>query len=360
MKKKSMFIFGVVLSISIIITIVVMFVYNKQPKNDVQISQEYKNLKETDSRYFSVSANGTVTLATEYQVGGQFHNELPSEIVIPRKINGTTITSIADGAFENCYSISYIQVPDTVTEIGSAFQNCSVQEIAILGKSPSIRLIDVNNLNKVNIPDGTIAVTINSSSLSHLELPSSVTQLVLKCDNLEQLELPTNIDELYLHCAKLKGINIPNTVSQLNLKGCSSIEKISIPSSLTSLESYDYDANTNLPYGAFQDCSNLKEITFNSKIDGIPSNAFMNCTSLEHIQLPDTITYIGHYAFFNTSITNIIIPQTVEQIGNCAFSRTNITEIVLPNSLYNIGGGIVDKCEKLEIIDCRKLGIRLI
>lgn len=360
MKKKSMLILGVVLSISIIITIIIMFICNKQPKNDVQISQEYKNSKETDSSYFTVSANGTITLAKEYQVGGQFYNELPSEIIIPKKINGTTITAIADGAFENCYNISYIQVPDTVTEIGSAFQNCSVQEITILGKSPSIHLIDVNNLNKVNIPDETIAVTIHSSSLNHLDLPSSVTQLILRCDNLEQLELPTGIDELYLHCAKLKDINIPNTVSQLNLKGCSSIEKITIPDSLTSLESYDYDERTNLPYGAFQDCSNLKEITINSALESIPANTFRNCTNLENIQLPDSITYIGDYAFAYTAISNITIPKAVQQIGNYAFINTNLNEIFLEgNSMLYIGNRIFDDCDKLEIIHCRKYVVEI-
>lgn len=369
MKKKSMLILGVVLSILIIITIIVMFVYNKQPKNDVQISQEYKNLKETDSRYFSVSANGTVTLATEYQVGGQFHNELPSEIVIPKKINGTTITSIADGAFENCYSISYIQVPDTVTEIGSAFQNCSVQEIAILGKSPSIRLIDVNNLNKVNIPDGTIDVTIHSSSLSHLDVPDSVTYLDLTCDNLVQLKLPSELETLFLHCANLKDIDIPNSVYKLNLRGCSSIDKITIPSNVITLEDYDNNG------GAFQDCSNLKEITLNEGLQSIPEKTFYKCTSLENLVLPNTISYIGSSAFSYTAITKIDIPESVTTIGSYAFSYSNFTEITLPNSVIEIdsyafsnsnlakitlpnslsyvGSKLFDRCDKLESIDFR-------
>ena len=331
MRKKSMLILGVVLSISIIITIIVMFVCNKQPKNDVQISQEYKNLKETDSRYFLVSANGTVTLATEYQVGGQFHYELPSEIVIPKKINGTTITTIANGAFENCYSISYIQIPNTVTEIGSTFQNCSVQEITILGKSPSIRLIDVNNLNKVNIPDGTIDVTIRSSSLSHLEVPASVTYLDLTCDNLVQLKLPSELEILFLHCANLKDIDIPNSVYKLNLRGCSSIDKITIPSNVITLEDYDNNG------GAFQDCINLKEITLNEGLQSIPSHTFENCTSLESIHLPSNIENIGENAFANSGITKIQCPDSVRHIDDEAFANSAISKIELPCNLNFIG-----------------------
>ena len=44
------------------------------------------------------------------------------------------------------------------------------------------------------------------------------------------------------------------------------------------------------------------------------------------VTLPNTITYIGDKAFFNSAITSIIIPASVEEIGVGAFAGCkNIT-----------------------------------
>lgn len=51
----------------------------------------------------------------------------------------------------------------------------------------------------------------------------------------------------------------------------------------------------------------------------IADNAFKNCNTVKGIELPDTLTHIGAYAFYGSTIRDIEIPSTVKSIGNYAF-----------------------------------------
>ena len=61
-------------------------------------------------------------------------------------------------------------------------------------------------------------------------------------------------------------------------------------------------------------------IKFSNTIQEVSSSAFQNCSKLEHIQLPESITSIGKYAFNYASIKNLKIPKSVVSIDNQAFS----------------------------------------
>lgn len=64
---------------------------------------------------------------------------------------------------------------------------------------------------------------------------------------------------------------------------------------------------------------------------------FVNCTKLKSIILPNTVTVIESYAFYNCSFSNIYIPNSVKTIGNYAFySCDNLTSINL-DSVKTIG-----------------------
>lgn len=63
-----------------------------------------------------------------------------TQLVIPDVIDGMSVSSIGDNAFNGCETISAVMIPDSVIKIGSyAFLNCSVLEGAvILGDVSSI------------------------------------------------------------------------------------------------------------------------------------------------------------------------------------------------------------------------------
>ncbi|MBP3761494.1 MAG: leucine-rich repeat protein, partial [Ruminococcus sp.] len=64
-------------------------------------------------------------------------------------------------------------------------------------------------------------------------------------------------------------------------------------------------------------------------------------SSLTKIEIPDSVTSIGEYAFFGcSSLTKIEIPDSVTSIGEYAFfGCSSLTEIKVPDSVTSIGYG---------------------
>ena len=71
-----------------------------------------------------------------------------------------------------------------------------------------------------------------------------------------------------------------------------SLRKFRVPSKVTTLLCVE-------DYGFFQECKNLKEITFdpNMKLETIGLRMFYNCSSLKEIILPNSVKYVSSRAF---------------------------------------------------------------
>ena len=117
--------------------------------------------------------------------------------------------------------------------------------------------------------------------------------------------------------------------------GCSSLQSITIPSSVTSIGS-----------NAFSGCSSLQSITIPSSVTSIGSNAFQNCSSLKSITIPESVTSIGNSAFSGcSSLQSINIPSSVTSIGNSAFSGcSSLQSITIPSSVTSIGSNSFYGC----------------
>lgn len=74
-------------------------------------------------------------------------------------------------------------------------------------------------------------------------------------------------------------------------------------------------------------------------------------TNLASIELPDTVTSIGNFAFYNCSkLTNIKLSNNLTSIGNSAFKNTSISDLVIPNSVTTIGSQAFHLCSALKSI----------
>ena len=83
----------------------------------------------------------------------------------------------------------------------------------------------------------------------------------------------------------------------------------------------------------------------------IGSEAFGN-SNITNIEIPDSVTSIGNYAFRGcSSLTNIAIPDSVTSIGNYAFRGcSSLTNIAIPDSVTSIGRDAFENCTALTEI----------
>ena len=77
-----------------------------------------------------------------------------------------------------------------------------------------------------------------------------------------------------------------------------------------------------------------------------------NCTELTSIEIPNSVTLIGDFAFFDCNgLTSVIIPNSVTSIGGYAFyGCSGLTSIIIPNSVTSIGNSAFRYCKELTSV----------
>lgn len=198
---------------------------------------------------------------------------------------GSSVMSIGNSAFYNCYNLVSISIPDKVISIEAfAFNNCY-------------------GLTYISIPDKVTSID-NSAfysccSLTYISIPDSVTSIG---------------NNTFSLCRSLTSINIPDSVTSIKnstTSYCDSLAFISISDNITSIGS-----------NAFQNCYNLVSINIPDSVTSIGGNAFSSCYGLVSINIPDSVTSMGTYAFQNCySLASINIPDSVTNIEIGTFSH---------------------------------------
>ena len=124
--------------------------------------------------------------------------------IVPHEGNIYVVTSIGEGAFKGCNSLTTINFSSSVSSIGDeAFYNCS-------------------SLAKINFPTNSQLTSIggyafyNCSSLTSIKIPAGVTEVNYKtfynCSGLANITLPESITKIsgdvFIGCKSLTTINM--------------------------------------------------------------------------------------------------------------------------------------------------------
>ena len=126
--------------------------------------------------------------------------------------------------------------------------------------------------------------------------------------------------------AEINGLPV-ESIGSSAFYDCTSLESITIPDSVTSIEMW-----------AFCSCTSLKSITIPDSVTNIRICTFKDCTSLESVTLPAGVTSIARYAFYGcTSLESITIPDGVTSITEYAFFRCeNLKSVHIPVSYTHL------------------------
>lgn len=291
------------------------------------------------------------------------------------------LKSIEDGAFNCCYSIKQISLPDGLEEIGSyAFKSCRNLESIILPNSlkyigtlvfANCKNLGYNEYNggyylgNENNPLLVLASISNDFDNNILSSTKFILEIFSGNTNITEVVWPENMtiikDYEFQGCTNLTSITIPDSVTSIGeyaFSGCTSLTSIIIPNSITSIAK-----------GIFIDCKNLESITIPDSVANIGDFAFQGCYKLTNVYYNGTIedwynlSYDNrsssnpmrpaeHFYILNESneyeeVTEITIPNNITSIDNKFYSFNNVKSIIIPESVTSIGYQAFAECDSL-------------
>ncbi len=260
-----------------------------------------------------------------------------------------TMKSIGSSAFVGCSNLTSITIPNSVSYVGvNAFESTEWY------KNYPEEVLYINDIlykcngdkftgTSISIKKGTVTICSYAfegcTSLESITIPSSITSIggcvFSGCYNLTSIivESGNRIYDSRENCNA-----IIETASNTLLTGC---KNAVIPNSITSIED-----------GAFYGCYGLTSITIPNSVTSIGNSAFYDCYGLTSITIPNSVTTIGNYAFsYCYGLTSITIPNSVTSIGVQAFYYcTGLTSVTIPNSVTSIGDRAFMGCSSLTSI----------
>ena len=309
---------------------------------------------------------------------------------------------IADRAFSNCINMISIDIPNSVTTIGSAaFQDCTgLTSITIPNSVTSISnsaFSGCTGLTSITIPNSVTSIGSSAFSncigLTTFTIPNSVTSIggsaFSGCTGLTSITIPnsvtsiggsafdgcTGITSVALNCKEIgswfnsnksiKEVVLGDEVTTIGYRafdGCTGLTSITIPNSVTSVGDKAFSGCTGLTSitlncieidswfrSAFYGCTGITSVALNCKEIG---SCFSSNKSIKEVVLGDEVTTIGYRAFDGcTDLTSITISNSVTSIGNSAFSScTGLTSVVIPQSVVSVGKAAFKNCSNLTTV----------
>lgn len=272
------------------------------------------------------------------------------------------VSYIGSNAFKNCSALSQIEIPKSVRDIvANAFDGTKwyedrkhemiyindllyrvPAEIIVQSEQPtgSLRDKDAAELAK----SGVATQVIPNTNVIVKEDITTICTLAFANTPVQTVQLPSTLTTIrygaFQNCTALKQITLPKSMTFIEggaFQNCSALTSISVPQNVTYLGA-----------SAFSGCTSLTSATLPQTITRISSGLFENCSSLTTVQASSALTSIGSRAFAETSaLSSFTFPQTLTAVGAESFTGSGIVTANLPQSVTYLGAGAFADCTKL-------------
>ena len=309
------------------------------------------------------------------------------------------VTSIGEGAFEDCYKLTSVIIPDSVTSIGAnAFDGCynltiycevasrpsgwasswsgactvywdclnNVGDSVVNGTE-----VEINGL-RYRLQDGQASLTTQDWDILYAYIPETVVYKGVEytvtaigpfafenCNHLRSVSIPASItmigNEAFAHCYSLDSVYITDLSAWCKISfGGEPLDYVSglylnnelvtdlvIPDDVTSISDY-----------AFYGYSTLMSVVLHENVTSIGGHAFAGCYNLKEIVIPSSVTEIRYGAFSGCdSLKSVIIPDTVTWMDDAVFSGCeSLISVDIGDGVPYIGERVFAKCDNLQSV----------
>ena len=331
-----------------------------------------------DNAFYKNDTIKSVTIPNSVTTIGDYAFSDCSNLATVTISENSQLISIGSSAFEGCSSLTSIFIPDSVTTIGDyAFRDCSKLTTVTISENSQLTSINYyafyncSSLTSIFIPNSVTTIGrgafYNCSNLTTVtfgensQLTTIESFAFFSCSNLttvtisENSQLTTIGEHAFRYCSSLISIYIPDSVTTIGSSAfynCSNLtiycEASSKPcgwsSSWTNSDrpavwnSYlgIHDTLDGLEYAVCIDDEGNKYITISGyngsntdvvipeyiEVNGeqivvkkISNSAFKYNTKITSIYIPDSVTIIREYAFYNCSNLTIYCEASSEPSG---------------------------------------------
>lgn len=206
--------------------------------------------------------------------------------------------------------------------------------------------------------DGTACITGYSGAGGDVIIPSEIDGKVVSTigdelfwymEELTSVTLPENLEyigaRVFQNCTSLTEIKLPDTVAEIGdacFLGCANLSKINVPAKLSYVGAFAFDETpwitqfdgcTSVILGGrvfYKYLADADSVVVPDGVVCISDNAFEG-KNLSFVSIPDSVAFIGDYAFYNCkNLKDIRIPSALYYLGENSIGLLPGTSEVVP------------------------------
>ena len=307
-----------------------------------------------------VGYNSTSTTLTSFTTSSTIYGPFGGCIALEEVTFPDNVASIVPHTFANCTSLKTFDfgTVDKITFIGSyAFYNSALTE-ADLSKTNSLVTIgsysfaQMADLVKVTFPTKSSLTTIGTGAfdgdkgITSISLPSSVTTInkeAFRNCGLTEFTVPAGLttigesvfagNNIVTYKSNNSNYRVGGNGELIQIVADGDDLVVGVPATFSGV--YTFEKGTAPGPYCFAGVTGLTGVQFPEGITELPSYSFAGYTG--RITLPETITSIGAYAFYESELTDFVIPASVTSVGYRAFGYATIDKLVIPSTVEKVG-----------------------
>ena len=314
---------------------------NKEPlTGDITVYAKWENEDDTVPFRYRVLPDGTAEI-TAY-VGKR------RSITVPELIDGYTVSSIGEGAFEGNTRLKYVTLPETLNNISAkAFSNMTA--LRMIEIPSNVRTIGARAFQSCSRM--SVVATHGDGELRKVE------ELAFAfCDRLARFDIPGKLEEIngsaFLGDMSMYTVTVEEANQRFFMEDGglmrSDGEKTLVYYPAGRSGSWTVPAGTKI---IGEDAFAYTPLTALSLPDGLTSiglSAF-RYAALPTLELPDSLSVLEDYAFAGSSLRSVALPDAVTSIPvQCFYDNKQLEEVAFGANLESVGKYAFMWCEKLS------------